>query len=91
MSTNVTLAANDRIKVRLELFTFAPDMQGRTTTIECDAIVQSLNPNTGRYDDEVNPGQIIPVIKLGSYGKVTVDQVSDGFVYDTVTQEVRKV
>ena len=91
MSTNVTLTVNDRIKVRLELITFTHDMQERTTTIECDAVVQSLCLNTGRYDDEINPGQIIPLIKLGSYGKVTVDQVTAGLVRSTTTQEVRKV
>jgi hypothetical protein len=91
MTTNVTLTVNDRIKVRLELITFTPDLQQRTTTIECDAVVQSLCPITGRYDDEINPGQIIPTIRLGNYGKVTVDQVTAGLVHNTATQEVRKV
>lgn len=91
MTTNVTLTVNDRIKVRLELITFTHDLQERRTTIECDAVVQSLYLNTGRYDDEINPGQIIPTIGLGNYGKVTVDQVTAGLVRNTATQEVRKV
>ena len=91
MSETVTLAVNDRIKVRLELITFTHELQERTTTIECDAVVQSLCLNTGKYDDEINPGQIIPTIGLGNYGKVTVDQVTAGLVRSTTTQEVRKV
>ena len=91
MSESVTLTVHDRIKVRLELITFTHELQERTTTIECDAVVQSLCLNTGRHDDDINPGQIIPAIRLGNYGKVTVEQVTAGLVHDTVTQEVRKV